>query len=586
MRTFLLAVFVLLLALPTFGQSPQSLQEVASGCKAYVTAPGKWLGPCENGLADGRGVLEEGSTRCVMHLLISDGKAVSWAMERICPVSGNPHDYTQTVRTTRLNNTNTIKAHQLPTWAGYAVTGVHTENLRAANRARLASSAATRCDEIAALESDPNRVARPPKVRPEAAEIVRTCKAALAKDPGNPRLLTQLAMALRSLDGNQATLYLKEAARTGYAEAAYQLARDGFERWERSSDLDDDLKDAILYGAILEVEQAVKQGHPRAILLDSRLFDEAAEVRYESLRNERKLPAWAKVKQRRLALQTAAGQTFDLEAASLATGVLNKHWTVNPSPATYLPDDPREYVSDVTRYPFSAVGKLYSVPIGICTAAVVGDRRTIVSNLHCIPAGWPVGKPLLFDLQGRTPYSSVKAAASVGDEHSIPAGLYRARLWKMGRIRNITAGKYDKEYDQDWAIFNLDHPVPEHIRPLGLISQLTFDDYEQGKFKNTVFHVAAFAEDADHMKRMIYVTGCGIPPDQRVVSARAYNPILDCPSYSGTSGAPILLLAGSEFRLFGLHFGGAGKITGRRLSRIHVSWDLIEAVKQKTSVPR
>ena len=218
---------------------------------------------------------------------------------------------------------------------------------------------------------------------------------------------------------------------------------------------------------------------------------------------------------------------------------------------------------------------------GGCTAAVIGDRRTVVSNLHCMPADWPADKPFLFDLQGRTPVPSVLAAGLLGDKQSMPAGLYRARLWKKGIL---SAEKY-WAIEQDWAIFNLDHPVPGQIQPLGLIDQSAFEDYEQGKFSGTTFHVAGFAQDAADMKRMIYVTGCGIPLGRRVVSARAYNTIVDCPSYYGTSGAPILLWKDSEFRLFGLHYAGE-MLSGRRQSVIHISWDLIAAINEKTRAGR
>lgn len=243
---------------------------------------------------------------------------------------------------------------------------------------------------------------------------------------------------------------------------------------------------------------------------------------------------------------TKAGsvQNYDPEAASMLAEHMEDVFP-NGWPAKYHSGyDHREQVVDLTKYPFSAVGRLSIKTLEAeysCTASLVGNSRTLVTAAHCIKSH----AILTFHQSGQP---DLKADV-------VTKGAYARRdVTLPGGVSRIPSEAWD-----DWAV--LDLALPSRSRFLINQNADVFAKYTSEAAATTKFWVAGYPGDLFDGKTMTYSQGCGLQVPKLSYSG-SYLTSTECPAYHGLSGAPIMKrikYSPPQVMLIGLLKGGNEK---------------------------
>jgi len=148
------------------------------------------------------------------------------------------------------------------------------------------------------------------------------------------------------------------------------------------------------------------------------------------------------------------GQTLRRALALAALGIS----AIVAMPAEAGEIDAHREAVDVTKYPWSAIGKLYNETGAACTAVIVG-RDKVLTAAHCI---------FNYRTQRFIPAQALHFLAGYN------VGRYSAHA----RVAAYTIGggfdplRYDATSSADWAILTLTELLPQDIEPLKLDSNI------------------------------------------------------------------------------------------------------------------
>ena len=115
---------------------------------------------------------------------------------------------------------------------------------------------------------------------------------------------------------------------------------------------------------------------------------------------------------------------------------------------------PHHDAVDVSRHPWSAIGKLYNETGGSCSGAVIA-RDKVLTAAHCVfnrRTGQFIAAEALHFLVG---YRTGRYAAHA-----------RVAVYQIGA--NFDPLRYSETSDGDWAVLTLIEPLPAEIKPLRL----------------------------------------------------------------------------------------------------------------------
>lgn len=180
---------------------------------------------------------------------------------------------------------------------------------------------------------------------------------------------------------------------------------------------------------------------------------------------------------------------------------------------------------DVTRYPWSAIGKLYNETGGSCSGAVIA-RDKILTAAHCL---------FNYRTQRFIPASALHFL--VGYRTGRYSAHMRVASYEIGA--GFDPYRYGQTSDADWAVLTVTEKVPASIEPLKLASELSP--------RGTKAMMAGYPRDRAHA--MTADSDCELR--EVVDGGRLY--LHTCRGIAGYSGAPILIRGeGDEVRVAGI----------------------------------
>jgi protease YdgD len=189
---------------------------------------------------------------------------------------------------------------------------------------------------------------------------------------------------------------------------------------------------------------------------------------------------------------------------------------------------------DVSAHPWSAIGKVFNEAGTACTGVMVA-RDKILTAAHCV-------------FNQRT--GRFQPASSL----HFMAGYRRGKWIAHARVARYDIGAgYDPQrwvetMAADWVILTLTGDLPEEIEPL----RLRRDPAPSG----TKAIIAGYPEDRAHM--MTADRQCELREGDTLV-------FHTCRGMRGYSGAPILVSAGDELQIAGIHVAAMGRDQTRKM---------------------
>jgi protease YdgD len=192
---------------------------------------------------------------------------------------------------------------------------------------------------------------------------------------------------------------------------------------------------------------------------------------------------------------------------------------------------------DVSRYPWSAIGKLYNESGSACSGVAIASDK-ILTAAHC-----------LFNYRTRR-------FISAGALHFL-VGYHKGRYTAHVRIARYDIGpgfdplRYRDTFKADWAILTTTEALPARVSPLRL--------GEGAMPIGTKAAIAGYPQDRAHAMTADLDCALGGPSDGGHVLQHT------CRGVKGYSGAPILVGAGgSEVRVAGIQIAsrGSGRTAG------------------------
>lgn len=218
-------------------------------------------------------------------------------------------------------------------------------------------------------------------------------------------------------------------------------------------------------------------------------------------------------------------------------------------------------VVDARLPPYSAIGKFRGTRT--CTAAIVLNPRIIVTAGHCVT-----------ERNGTTRRSNL--SFQLGYQTGTDLGRFEATLWAVGSKQGHAHESLD-DASRDWAILILDR-APAGVRPflLGQPKALALLDRQ--------IILPAYSHDFLNAETLSVDSTC-------VIRDLAWDTLVHtCSVKSGSSGAPLLLLEGSDYAVVGIHTGSifasdedgrVGKFVGNQATASSMFSEAVQALSRQ-----
>jgi protease YdgD len=195
---------------------------------------------------------------------------------------------------------------------------------------------------------------------------------------------------------------------------------------------------------------------------------------------------------------------------------------------------------DVTRYPWSAIGKLYNGSGTSCSGALI-LRDEVVTAAHC-----------LYNFRTRRFIPAARLHFLAGYRAGRHTTQVRAARYEIGP--GFDPERYDQTIDSDWAVLTLTVPLPDSIKPLRLRpdaapagTKAVLAGYPRDR---------AFALTADR--------DCELR--EKIAGGRLM--LHTCRGVSGTSGAPILVAEGGYLQIAAIQIAMLSAVGGTNMVAI------------------